>query len=289
MPPARARRIEQVDGPRICHNLALAFDSRMRERRLSMKKITLLFAPFFCLALAHADWTIEQKIESPFMNGVSTTSIKGDVMRVDTPMPGGAGQVSQIIDFGKGKATTLMHAQKMAMQMDLATLRNAAQAAVKQNPALAGAAGTPAVKPKPTGSEKVGEWNTDIYEITAAGIPMRLWVAKDFPKAAELKEAMMKGAKAMGAGSPGMPDPSQFDLPGMAVKTEVTTPAGKITSTLVKATEGPIDDGKFAVPADYQNMAMPNLKPPGGEAAPVPPIAPTVPPPTLPKGAAQPK
>jgi hypothetical protein len=111
-----------------------------------------------------------------------------------------------------------------------------------------------AEKPKATGqSEKVGDWNADIYTLNVAGMAMKFWVAKDFPNAAAVKEQMNKLQKLMA----GSVDLSKFDLPGMTVKTEMTMPQGKMTSTIVSVKEGPVADSEFAIPADYKKMAIP--------------------------------
>ncbi len=212
-----------------------------------MKKL-LSSALLLLTALAvRADVTIEQNMESAIVNGSIVSKIKGDLMRVDSPMPGGAGQMTTILDLSKGKSTVLMHAQKMAMEVDLSDALKQAQTAAKD----------PAAKPKATGkTEKVGQWNTEIYEITSAGVTSKLWSAKDFPNAAALKEQMMKITKAVaGKGF----DPAQFDVPGMPVKTQLNMPQGVVTSTIVSVKEGDIPASEFVIPADYQKMSMPAL------------------------------
>ena len=228
-------------------NSALAFHATPSKHRSRMKKLFILTPLLLAAAFAQADVTIEQKIESPVINGTTTTKVKGDLMRVDTPMPGGAGTVTMIIDLAKGKSTTLMAAQKMAMTADLTAVKEAAQA-------LAGDA-SKTEPPKPTGkSEKVGAWNADIYEFTAAGSTFKLWVAKDFPNGAAIKAQMDKLSKAtVGAGV----DLSKFNLPGMTVKTEMNGPQMKMTSTVVSVKEGPVADSEFTVPSDYQVMQLP--------------------------------
>ncbi len=215
---------------------------------LIMKKIALFSSLLLAAVIARADVVIEQKVESPFLTGPMTIKIKGDLMKIDSPMPGGAGNVTSIVDLNKNQATTLMHAQKMAMTMDLSTVKK--QAADLSNKTE---------KPKPTGAkEKVGDWNTEVYEVNVGGMAMKLWSTKDFPNTAAIKDQMSKLAKGAVAGM----DPSQFEVPGIVVKTEMGTAQGKITSTVVSVKEAPVADSEFAIPADYQKMAMPSL--PGG-------------------------
>ncbi len=208
-----------------------------------MKTFSLFFASLtFAVCLAQADVIIEQKVESAMMSGPTTTKIKGDMMRVDSDMPG-MGKVTTILDLTKGKSTMLMHSSKMAMQMDLNALKKKAQAV-----------STGTEKPKATGQkEKIGDWNTEVYEMKAGEMPVKLWLTKDLPNSAALKEQMNKLTKAASMGV----DPAQFDLPGIVVKSEMTTTAGKFTTTMTSVKEAPVADSEFAIPADYQSMEMP--------------------------------
>jgi hypothetical protein len=215
-----------------------------------MKK-ALLAVPFLLTALlAHADLIVEQKIESPFVNGNTVTKIKGDQMKIDSPVPGG-GSVTTIVNAQTGDATTLMHAQKMGMKMNINAIQKQMQAAT------GGSAANPAnlSKPKATGQkEKVGEYEADVYELNVMGQNVKMWAAKDYPNAQKLKEQMNKLAK---ASSGGMVDPAQFDVPGMIVKTEMTTPQGKVTTTLTGVREENVAVTEFEVPTGYNIQEMP--------------------------------
>jgi hypothetical protein len=87
----------------------------------------------------------------------------------------------------------------------------------------------------------------------------KLWIAKDFPNAEAIKQQMMKLSSSMGGGGI---DPSKIDVPGMVVKSEVSTPVGKMTITLIKAKEEPVDEKEFVQPEGYQEMKMPTLPTP---------------------------
>jgi hypothetical protein len=43
----------------------------------------------------------------------------------------------------------------------------------------------------------------------------------------------------------------------MPVKTEIESPAGKVTVTITKAVEQAVEAKEFEIPADYQKMDMP--------------------------------
>jgi hypothetical protein len=225
-------------------------------------KTLLRFAPLVLAAVfARADIVIEQKMESAVINGNVTMKVKGDNARMDMPSPLG-GNVTTLMNFKSGDMVTLMHQQKMAMKMNLSDVKKqqeAGQKALGVDPAKL-------EKPKTTGAkEKVGEYDTEIFEMNQGGLQAKLWIAKDFPNAQAIKDQMMKLTSSMGGGGI---DPSKIDVPGMVVKSEVSTPVGKMTITLVRAKEEPVDDKEFVRPEGYQEMQMPKL--PAAGTAPAP-------------------
>lgn len=201
-------------------------------------------------AWSHADLVIEQKMESGFVNGNMTMKIKGDQARMDMPA-GPAGEITVLMNTKTGEMSTLMHAQKMAMKMNLDAAKKLAEGQAKQ----AGIDPNNIEKPKATGKkEKVGAWDAEIYEGNLGGSAAKFWVAKDFPNHKSIMDQMNKLSAA--TGSAGF-DPTKFDLGGMVVKSEMNTPAGKVTSTLVKASEEAVDVSVFQMPTGYQEMKMP--------------------------------
>jgi hypothetical protein len=216
---------------------------------------TLLRLSVFLLAavIARADLVIEQKIESQFLNGNSTVKIKGEQARMDMPSPIG-GNVTVLMDLKSGQMTTLIHAQKMAMKMNMAEAKKAAEEQQKKT----GVDLTKIEAPKASGQkEKIGEWNCDIYEVNMGGMTGKMWVTKEFPNYKAIMDQMNKINSAASAGM-GI-DPSKFQLDGMTVKTEMSTPVGKMTTTLIKATEVAVPDSEFAMPAGYNEVKMPSL------------------------------
>ena len=215
-----------------------------------MKKLILTTTVLLTAFAVRADVIITQKMESDRMNGEITMKIKGEKGRVDLPS-GPAGAVSMIIDGATGDVSNVIHGQKMVIKMGAAQFKSAVEQAKK-------ATGDAAVeKPKATGTkEKVGEWDTEIFETKTGGQTGRIWVAKDFPNAAKIKAEMMKISKATGQGAM---DAATMDLPGMPVKAEINTAAGKMTMTITKVVEQPVDAAEFEVPKDYKEMAMPAI------------------------------
>jgi len=220
-----------------------------------MKPLLRLVPLILAAALARADIVVEQKMESAVINGNVTMKLKGDRARMDMPSPIG-GNVTTLMNFKTGDMVTLMHQQKMAMKMNLNDVKKQQEAGQK----ALGLDPSKVEKPKATGTkEKVGEYDTEIYDMNQGALQAKLWIAKDFPNAEVIKQQMMKLSSSMGGGGI---DPSKIDVPGMVVKSEVSTPVGKMTITLVKAKEEPVDEKEFVQPEGYQEMKMPTLPTP---------------------------
>ncbi len=155
---------------------------------------------------AHADVVIEQKVESAMLNGNMVLKIRADQARMDMPSP--AGQMTVLWNFKTGESTTLMPAQKMAMKGSI-------------KPNQQGADGQP--KPKPTGvTEKVGAYVAEVYDISSAQKSGKIWVARDYPNADQLKAELRKMSSATPLGF----DTSTLDVPGMMVKSQLSTLGG---------------------------------------------------------------
>lgn len=210
----------------------------MKTRFLSL--IVLLLASTH----ACADWVLVQKTDAEGKETVVTTKIKGEQARVDM-----GDQMSAIL--GADGMVMMMHAQKMMMKMDLATLKASLEKTGK------GPGGQPAAKPVATGQkEKVGEWNAEIYTWEGTLGKGRFWVAKDFPKHAEISAISDKLGKVMGGAVSGI-SPQASDFDGMVVKSEMTMMGKSVVSHLVSAKEETVAPEEFVPPAGYNEMKMP--------------------------------
>ena len=225
-----------------------------------MKPAHLLIPLLATLTAARADLVIEQKMESALQNGNMTMKIKGEKIRTDMEA-GPAGAISSIVDITSGDSLTLMHAQKMAMKTSGAQTKQMVEAIKKQLGAAADGK-SPASKPTDTGkSEKVGNYNAEIYTWTNPTGTYTFWVAKDFPNYAKIKDQLDKLNKAAAAGMGQGMAPDYGALPGMAVKTMIEMSGQKVTTTIVSVKEEPVDAALFDAPKDYQQMAQPGLPP----------------------------
>ena len=204
-----------------------------------------------CLALlltatcAKADWVMVQKVDTAGQASEVTTKIKGEQARVDM------GEKMSVIVGAEG-IVMVMHEQKMMMKMDPAMLKTAMEMAGKM-------AGGPAAKPVATGQkEKVGEWETEIYNWDGQMAKGRFWVAKDFPNYKELSAVSDKLGKVVGGAMSSL-SPQASDFDGMVVKSEMTMMGKNVVSQLVSAKEQDVDAKEFVPPAGYTEMKMPGL------------------------------
>ncbi|MEI6349993.1 MAG: DUF4412 domain-containing protein [Verrucomicrobiota bacterium] len=207
-----------------------------------------------------ADLVMVQKVEG-IGSGKSaemTLKVKDGKMRADV-----SPEVSTITDMNSGATTTLMHSQKMYMEISA----EATQQLMEQMQKMRGEAkdkAAPVDKPSPlqtTGKhERLNGYDTEIYTSQIGAVKVTYWIAKDYPNADKLREvfkqmqksAMVRLAKGIGQ--------APVDFPGVPVKTEMTPQDGRtITTTVVSVKEQPLDDAEFSVPAGYQSMPMPSF------------------------------
>ena len=186
-----------------------------------------------------------QKVDTAGEASEVTTKLKGEQARVDM------GEKMTVI-VGADGIMMLMHAQKMMMKMDPATIKAATEMAGKM-------AGGPVAKPVATGQkEKVGEWDCEIYTWESTMAKGRFWVAKDFPGHKELSAASDKLGKVVGGAMSSL-SPQAADFDGMVVKSEMSMMGKNVVSVLVSAKQQDVDASAFVPPAGYNEMKMPGM------------------------------
>ncbi len=214
-------------------------------------KLYVALALFFAAQSLHADWVIIQKTNTGGKESTMTVKIKDNMIRNDM-----GDKMTAIINADAGDIQMFMHDQKKLIRMNAEALKGVG--------AMAGkflGDGAPA-KPKATGEKvKVGEWDTEVYTWESKMGTAKFYLAKDFPKYAELNKAMDKISKSMANPMAAM-FPSATDFPGMSVKSEMTM-MGKVTTTeLVSAKEESVPADAFKAPEGYTEMKLPMF--PGG-------------------------
>jgi hypothetical protein len=225
-----------------------------------MKRLSLSFLLLITAIAAHADLTVEQKLEGPMIAGNATMKMKGDLVRMDIPA-GPAGTATMIIDLAKGEMATVIHQMKMVMRMNSAQLQAAAKAGRAQLKGNDSAATEKPLTPTATGKkEKIGDYDCEIYTATMEGVTAKAWISTD-KRLAPIRVATDRMAKS--ALSELMkkqsPDLAFATVPGAIVKTETAVMGQTMTSTLVSFKEVPVAASEFQVPADYTEQKMPEM------------------------------
>ena len=130
----------------------------------------------FALAPAcfvHADFIIEERVESAGGTHLNSTKIKGRKVRMDKP--GEKGGATGLIDGDTGLVVTLVHRDKVALISTIEeVLVRPKQRELEEKKRA----------PKPSGfvlvgKERIGAWDCEIYERNRDGITHRKWVTKD--------------------------------------------------------------------------------------------------------------
>ncbi len=235
-----------------------------------MKVTGFLFVLSICLLLpARADLTLVQKVEGTGQGGEMTIKIKGDKARIDA-----SPKMTTIIDGKSGEITNVMNDQKKILRISAEKMRAAAEMIGKFN-----GKNETVEKAKliPTGKkEAIAGYETEQYVYEAPAFKATYWIASKYPDgAAILKQLQSLNSEAWNPKRIGMPD--YRDFPGLPLKTVVSVSGSEVTTTLTSIKRDPLNDAEFAVPADFQEVKMPDMnallqneKKPGAEASPKP-------------------
>ena len=227
-----------------------------------MQRLLVLVALFPVLQEARADLVLAQRIEGNGKDAAMTTlRLKGSKVRVDLETP--TGPVSSVLDLETGESMTLRHDQKVVTKLTGAQTRETIEAMRKE-------AGkkpeTHVGKPEAAGRrEKIGEFNTEVFTWNGVNGVQTIWVTKDLPNYAKVKEQFDRIAKAAPAAWPREVAPEVTTLPGVVVKTELERAGRKFTATILSVKEEEQSPALFEAPADYRSEKR--LKP----NAPAPP------------------
>jgi hypothetical protein len=213
---------------------------------------------------ARADFTIVQKVEGGQTNHI-TLKLKGDRVRMEaTPT------TTVIVDGKTGDTLTLMNAEKKFIRISGDKAKAIAEMAAKYG-------GTTSERPKlaPTGKKTtINGYEAEEYIGETAKFKASYWIAPTFPdSAAILKQLQAVIPTAWNDLAKGMLD--YRDLPGFPLRIHVRKEGDEITSTVITVKQDQLSEAEFAVPKDFQEMKIPNVKDTsGGEPKPAPPPRP---------------
>jgi hypothetical protein len=215
---------------------------------------TVAFGIIFGLALGlplRADLTILQKVEGAGQAGEMTVKIKGDKARID-----GAQNVTTIIDAKTGEMTNLMNDRKTVVRISAEKMKAAAEMMGKFNK------NEPAAKAKltPTGKkDKIGPYDAEEYVCETPNFKATYWLAPGYPDgAAILRQLQSINPQMWQTSSMGLPD--YRDFPALPIKTTMSMGDNQVTTTIVNISQAPVDEAEFAVPKDFKEIQLPDIK-----------------------------
>jgi hypothetical protein len=199
---------------------------------------------------ARADFTIVQKVQGKGQANEMTLKLKGDRVRMEaTP------KMTVIVDGKTGDTITLMNAEKKFIRISGDKAKAIAEMAAKYG-------GTTSEKPKLVATGKkttINGYEAEEYVGETATFKASYWIAPAFPdSAAILKQLQAVIPTAWNDLAKGMLD--YRDLPGFPLRTHVRTEGDEITSTVTTVKQDPLSEAEFAVPKDFQEMKIPNVK-----------------------------
>jgi hypothetical protein len=206
-----------------------------------------------------ADLTILQKIEGAGQSGEMTVKIKGDKARID-----GAPNVTTIIDAKTGEMTNLMNDRKTVVRISAEKMKAAAEMMGKFNK------NEPAAKAKltPTGKkDMIGPYEAEQYVCETPNFKATYWLAPTYPEgAAILRQLQSINPQMWQTNSMGLPD--YRDFPALPIKTTMSMGDNQVTTTIINISRAPVDDAEFAVPKDFKEVQLPDIKTTAPEESP---------------------
>ncbi len=219
-----------------------------------MKSAHLLFL-VFCLSLASFSFCqasesgveIVQEIEitGPQPAKMQTTiKGQGEWIRMDID------KISTVINTGTGDILTLMHDQRMAMQIPASTSKAILDAAAKQ------ASREPAPSLVATGKkEKISGFQCEEYVTEKDGSKVSIWITKESDLGADL----MRRLERFGNQSSPMQGvlASSPDIDGVPMRIVMQQGDTTIRSTTQSVKKAEFTEGDFQAPKEYTTLAAP--------------------------------
>ncbi len=213
--------------------------------------------------LVRGDLVLVQKVEESGTHRPPAEillKVKGTKLRADL-----SPEITLLMDTATGDTTTLCHSRKTSLLLTAATARRL-QEEIRRFPGEAARPAGEEPKLVATGRhESVGGRETEIFTAESGALKVTWWIArkggdweKYLPQLAPLQRApMVQLAESLGV------LPAGFELPGLAVKTELCAPDGRrIVTTLLAIKEEPLENIDFAIPPGYRSLAEPLFGPP---------------------------
>jgi hypothetical protein len=216
-----------------------------------MKKFVTIFL-LVAACQARADFVIVENVRSTDKGNPGeslTIKIKGDVARVETNVPNAPKDALKVIHLLDTYSYDVTYLYPKKKEFDrhstnwpgLENLMKLEQ----ENPDIGGGPDA-AVKLVDTGrSEKVGDYNAEIYTAETPKLKFTMWVTKDVPDYAVLRD-LMRRLHAMMAAIPYTPK-----IDGVAVRTETVRHGQTITISLASVKKADVHTAEVEIPTAY--------------------------------------
>ena len=213
-----------------------------------MTRTITVIASLVLVFTARGDYVIKEELENSGQVQQITLKIKDTKVREDV-----GEQTSAIIDSNTGETTLLLHAQKAFLKINPEQLKEQAKA-------LKDLLGTKAENPenielKPTGKrETINGFDTEEYTTNFNGVPLSIFIAKEFPNYQKIVEALyrVQSGPAMDILRSMSIPPDKY--PGLPVRTTESIMGQKIVVLLDSAQETDVPDTDFIIPSDYKEL-----------------------------------
>ena len=216
-------------------------------------------------AALRADLVMIQKVAESGPGGRTaeiTIKAKGEKIRVDI-----SPETSVLLDTATGGATTLAHPQKTTLEVSAEASRQLARKMERQRAAREREGLTQeAVRLQPTGKRaSVAGQETRVYTAQSGALKMTYWIAQNSPDTEKFLTllALLRRAPMVQIAGDMTLLASDFQFPGVPLKTEMGMPDGrKITTTILSLKEEPLENLDFTVPPGYSSLPTPLFDPP---------------------------
>jgi len=226
---------------------------RLSHSSYDMKpSVASLFLSLLLPAAAHADLVIMQKLEGAGSGTTEITlKIKGDKARVEA-----SPELTTIVDTRTGELINLMKDQKTVVRVSADKMKAVAEMMNRYN--KNGKQESQAKLVRTGQTEKVNGYDTEEYACQTSHYKVSYWVAANYPNGPAIwKQLQSLNPRVWMANSADAPD--YRDLPGLPIKTVISSDGNRITATITSVNEMPLSDSEFMVPPDFHDLKIPEL------------------------------
>lgn len=217
----------------------------------SVKRFLPSLALLAASVLAPADVVVVQKIDGGGQSGEQTIRVKGSKARCDI-----GSSVSVLFDRETGETTTLSHTQRGFL-----TLSSEANRAMLEKMQKARGSTEPPPLVATGKTEKIGDYQCEIFTAELGTVKATYWLAKDYPQFPNFLAHLDVLESAPLAATKGGVAPRTKDLPGMPMKIQMEMNGQKVTVSLMSAKEENVDPAIFKIPANYKDLPAPPAPP----------------------------